>query len=115
MNKIILYHAGYDYFTPDPGEWEFKRCKACGMECDVERNHIGQRTRWGSNDSVFDIFSCPNADVSWHTEVIKILQAIKDTPSKRIAAIMKKDVDDLLIENITDVYALQWMEVSDAY
>lgn len=98
--NTIRYHCGYDYFTPDPGKWKTKRCKACGTQCDIERNHTGKRTRWGPSDSVFDVFSCPNANIKWHTEVIKILQAIRDTPSPRIAAIMKKDVDDILRVNI---------------
>ena len=105
------YYCGYDHFTPDAGTCSWRRCEACGTMCDIKRNHVGKRTRWGPSDSVFDVFTCPNADIKWHTEVIKILQAMTDTPSPRIAAIMKKDVDDLLKENITDTSALQWMEV----
>ena len=113
--NTIRYHGGYDHFMSDPGEYPLKHCEACGILCDVERNRVDQRTMWARKTSTFDVFTCPNAGLDWHTEVIKILQAMKDMPSQRIVEIMKKDVDDILRVNITDTYALLWMEVSDAH
>ena len=115
MKLLYEYHTGYDYFTPDPGKWKTKHCEACGTYCDVKRSHVGKRTRYGRSDSVFDVFNCPNADEHWHTEVIKILEVMRDMPSQRIVDIMKKDVDDILRANITDTHALLWMEVENAH
>ena len=81
--NTIGYHGGYDHFTPDPGKWVFKYCEVCGMRCDVERNRVDQRTMWARKTSTFDVFTCTNAGLDWHTEVIKILQAMKDMDNRK--------------------------------
>lgn len=99
-DQIINYHVGYDSFTPDPGKWKTKRCKACGTQCDVERNCVGKRTRWGPSGSVFDVFSCPNSNVDWHVQLIKLHEAIKDMPSETVAGLMKVDLGKILLLHV---------------
>lgn len=96
------YHVGWDYFSPDPGELDLVRCRACGAECEVKRNATGKRSMYGPSDSVYDAFSCPNtqAEGDWHFQAIKLHEAIAAMPSVTVAKTMRQDLADLLGEHV---------------
>jgi hypothetical protein len=48
------------------------------------------------NHTRHDSFRCPNIGKDWHDKAVKLVMAINDTPSKSIAAIMNKDLEDVL-------------------
>lgn len=96
------YHIGWDYFTPDPGEWESYRCRACGTELLVERDVTGKRSMFGSSDAKFDRFHCRHSQEEWHTHVIKLHEAIEAMPSVSVADMMRIDLEDILREKVAN-------------
>ena len=94
--------AGYEVFTPDAGKVEEMHCRVCNAKCLVERNVYGSRgfaAAMARKKSHFDHFYCPYAEMDWHEQALKIMKAIEEMPSKRVAALMQKDLDELLEQN----------------
>lgn len=52
-----------------------------------------------SRDKFYDEFACPNLKKKWHKQVVKLVQDLRKTPSKRLAQLMQQDLEDLLHEN----------------
>jgi len=50
-------------------------------------------------ETVHDYFYCPHKDQTWHNQALALVQAIEETPSKRIASLMQLDLLDLLTEH----------------
>ncbi|MFC1879097.1 hypothetical protein ACFLZW_04220 [Chloroflexota bacterium] len=93
---------GYDVFFETPGEVTERICQVCGTTCLVERDEVGP-TSWtsamGKLDIVHDCFHCPNSNHPWHRQALELVQAIEKMPSKRVAALMRDDLLDLLNEH----------------
>jgi hypothetical protein len=92
----------YDIFYTKPGSSEDINCTVCGTKCSVERNVYGPSswiTAWGKKYSYHDIFTCPHTGKEWHEQALKLILAIEETPSKRVAELMEIDLRDLLKEN----------------
>ena len=51
------------------------------------------------HEHLHDFFCCPHTNKEWHEQALKIVLAIEETPSKRIAALMQQDLLALLTEN----------------
>jgi len=43
-----------------------------------------------------DVFSCPHVNEKWHKKALKLVEAIEKTPSKRVADLMKQDLEELI-------------------
>jgi hypothetical protein len=98
-----MANLGYDYFVDKPGNLDEWRCRICGSIATVTRNVFGPTSTASSLAKVFvhhDIFVCPHADVDWHHQAYRLLNAIEETPSKRLAALIQQDLDDLLQEHV---------------
>lgn len=93
---------GYDVFFESPGAVQEHACLVCGTTCLVERNKVGP-TGWVAAAAKkvveHDYFYCPNKSQPWHEQALELVQAIEETPSKRIAALMQMDLAELLKEN----------------
>ena len=93
---------GYDIFFENPGEVEERSCQVCYTRCEVIRGKYGP-TSWvegmGNRGHLHDYFYCPHVNKPWHQEALRIVLAIQETPSKRLAALMQADLIDLLAEN----------------
>ncbi len=104
MKKTKNYHAGWDYFSPDPGEYEKMFCRVCNTEMNVKRNVMGP-TGWAEAMSVHagsskghlhDCFSCPNAGKKWHNQARILKDRIQREASQSIAEILQKEVTFIL-------------------
>ena len=92
---------GYDYFIADPGTEE-KHCRVCGTKCEASRNVYGPTgfaAAMAQDVRLHDMFVCPHAGQVWHDQALRLVLAIEDTPSKRVASLMKQDLVDLLQEH----------------
>jgi hypothetical protein len=93
---------GYDIFFEEPREIRERYCKVCGTLCEVKRNQTGP-TGWveamARRARLHDFFYCPHSKKEWHKQALKIVLAIEETPSKRVAALMHQDLLDLLAEH----------------
>lgn len=93
---------GYDSFFETPGTVTERFCQVCGTECLVERNKVGP-TGWAAAmakaETVHDFFYCPHKNQPWHDQAVALVQAIENTPSRRIASIIQLDLIDLLTEH----------------
>jgi hypothetical protein len=93
---------GYDVFFENPGEVQERSCQVCGSICEVKRDQMGP-TGWiealGKRAHLHDYFSCPHSGQKWHEQALEIVLAMEETPSKRVAALMRQDLIDLLVEN----------------
>jgi hypothetical protein len=94
---------GYDTFFEKPGEIQEHNCMVCGSLCSVQRNQLGSIS-WASamahKSTPHDYFYCPHIDEDWHTQAEALVQAIENTPSKRVAELMKLDLEDILKDNL---------------
>jgi hypothetical protein len=93
---------GYDVFFEIPGTVSTRSCQVCGVVCNVERNRVGP-TGWATAvakaEMIHDYFYCPHSGQSWHEQALALVQAIENTPSKRVAALMQQDLTELLDEH----------------
>lgn len=93
---------GYALFTTEPDEIEKMTCQVCGTLCNVERS-IHAPTGWaeamGRRGHWHDKFTCPHIDEAWHEQALELLVNIEDSPSKRLAALMRLDLEEILREH----------------
>ncbi|MBT3187365.1 MAG: hypothetical protein HOG15_12350 [Anaerolineae bacterium] len=92
----------YEVFYETPDTVKEKSCQVCGSACDVTRGVYGPSNFIEAKNKMadlYDVFSCPNTDKDWHELALKLLMAIDEMPSKRVAALMRLDLQDLLNEN----------------
>ncbi|HPH98167.1 MAG TPA: hypothetical protein PKW33_18555 [Anaerolineaceae bacterium] len=93
----------YDLFYETPGTVNEKNCPICGALCHVKRNVItasGYVAAMAHAVSPYDVFTCPNAETPWHDKAVRLVQEMEETPSKRLADLMRLDLEDLLKENL---------------
>ncbi len=98
-----MLYVGYTVFNPDPGKYDEMKCKVCDTKCDVERNISGPTSfaaAMAKSKRKHDRFWCPHHEEKWHEQALKLAQAIRDMPSKKIAAIMQEELDELISENL---------------
>ena len=97
-----MLEKGYTYFIRDPGAEDEIVCRVCGSLCDVRRDVYGP-TSWSTamarTFKRHDAFICPHADEDWHDKALRLVHAIEETPSKRVAELMKLDLRDILEEH----------------
>lgn len=95
--------VGYTIFHPDPGKCDEINCEVCNTKCIVERNRNGPTSSvmaMGGSKRLHDCFWCPYHEAEWHEQALKLAQAIRDTPSKKIKAIIQEELDELLKESL---------------
>ena len=95
---------GIDVFFFDPGVKKEIKCLVCHTKCDVKRNILGA-TGFGeamaNHQHRHDRFDCPHSNKKWHQQAIALFEEIRDTSSQSLASIMKKDLENILFENIS--------------
>ncbi|MCY7333731.1 MAG: hypothetical protein LH649_14000 [Pseudanabaena sp. CAN_BIN31] len=94
---------GYDFFITKPNANETFDCNVCSTECDVKRNvdgFSGFIAAMARLSEIHDEFTCPNVNQEWHEQAVRLLMEIEKTPSKRIAALLKLDLEELLEEHL---------------
>jgi hypothetical protein len=96
-----MSRKGYDVFFSEPERLDEINCKVCGSLCRVERDVLSP-TGWAEamteRGHWHDYFYCPHRDQPWHEQALELVLAIENTPSKRIAELMRLDLEDLLKE-----------------
>lgn len=93
---------GYERFYVTPQTVEEMRCRVCGTTCSVRREVYGPHdfvSAAGRLGDPWDVFSCPHSGKVWHEKAVQLAVAIDETPSKRVSALMRQDLEDLLKEN----------------
>lgn len=91
---------GISAFNVTPGTVDTIRCSACGAVCDVQRDVDGYTSYAAAvarRTSRVDKFRCPHADTDWHRLAVRLVKAIAETPSRRLAALMHQDLEDVLL------------------
>ncbi len=95
---------GYDQFFETPGEINERHCLICGTICLVKRNQSGPTSFAGAMAKIqklHDYFYCPHIEQEWHKRAEELLDAIEEMPSKRVADLMRLDLQDLIRENLS--------------
>jgi hypothetical protein len=92
---------GYDIFFTEPGAAQEMFCSICHSRCEVRRNVSGP-TDFGSamakKNKPHDVFTCPHTNEEWHEQAQRLVLAIEEMPSKTVAGLMQKDLEELLAE-----------------
>jgi hypothetical protein len=88
------------YYSPDTGTVEGPvHCGVCGTQMSERRNCYGPRgfamAMMGSK-SHYDEFTCPHRGEMWHKQVIDLRKLAKETPSSKLEAIFKEEIDGIL-------------------
>lgn len=94
-----LYSKLQDVYMPDPGVHDKVECGVCGAEMTVERNVNGPTSftmAIGGSKREHDCFMCPHRDEAWHKQVIELRLFMKSCPSASLAAIVQREVDQIL-------------------
>jgi hypothetical protein len=95
-------HLGFEIFYTTPRQVDEMFCRVCGSLCEVKRD-VYEPANFGMAQAnisdLYDVFSCPHAGKSWHDKALKLVLAIQETPSKKMADLMLQDLKDLLKEN----------------
>ena len=94
-----MAYKGYDLLFTAPGEVGEMACKVCGTTCTVDKNCYGPTgfaAAMGGLSCKHDLFECPNKDFRWHEQALRLVIELEKTPSPRIAALMKKDLEEIL-------------------
>jgi len=74
-------------------------CRVCGAGMDAARGLTGPTgfaEAMARRGHLHDRFTCPNSGEPWHREALALRQAMEDTPSRRVRALMGEDLDELL-------------------
>ena len=102
LNKELdKMHNGLEIFFVEPGTVETMTCRVCGTTCAVQRDAYGPTSlamAMAKNKKQHDVFTCPHAGEDWHEQALALIQAIEATPSKRVAELMRLDLQELLAE-----------------
>ena len=98
-----MLHKGYTYFVTDPASNEVKHCRICGTRCEVEVYSHGAtsfasavKREYGYHDK----HTCPHAEEAWHVEALDLFQELEGTKSKRVRALIRADLDELVGEHL---------------
>lgn len=94
--------AGFDIFFAKPGTVSEKYCEVCGTLCAVRRDVVGPTSfasAMAQRHTLHDQFACPHGGQAWHERALRLAQAIEESPSPRVAAMMRQDLEDLLREH----------------
>ena len=93
---------GYDVFYEVPGQVAERTCLICGTICIVERNRLAA-TSWtesmAKRKSLHDFLRCPNTGEAWYDRATDLVERIEGTPSDRVSALMRQDLDELLVKH----------------
>jgi hypothetical protein len=92
-------YKGYDLFFTAPGEVGEMACKVCRTTCTVHRDRYGPTgfvAAMGGLNRKHDLFECPNKELRWHEQALRLVIELEKTPSRRLAALMKKDLEEIL-------------------
>jgi len=93
------YHAGWDSFSPAPGEKEKMSCHVCGEDMKVNRNMndpTGYVESIAKRGHPHDSFFCRHAGEAWHNQVLSIKICAEEHPSKSVSDIMLKEADQII-------------------
>ena len=85
--------------SPAPGTVEKMQCPTCGDEMDVTRNVMGPTgfaEAVGRGGHLHDRFVCSHAGEVWHTQVIKLKELVRNTPSAIVAQLIGDEVVGIL-------------------
>lgn len=91
-----------DRYTPDVNEvppGEVVNCGVCGDAMNERRNVLGPRgyaSALAGSKSLHDEFECPNRESDWHVQIVKLRRKIEETPSSKIADLLKTEVLEIL-------------------
>tara|TARA_Y100000034_G_scaffold124892_1_gene173677 strand:+ start:292 stop:621 length:330 start_codon:yes stop_codon:yes gene_type:complete len=96
----IHHRAGWDSFTPAPGEEEKMSCRVCGEDMEVNRNvngPTGYVEAMAKRGHPHDHFFCKNSGEDWHNQVLRIRQSAEENPSKLIAHMMSVEANEIIL------------------
>lgn len=97
-------HAGWDFFTADPGTREEMRCRVCGEVMAVHRGVVGP-TSWAhamaiaagvSQGKPHDSFACDLGGEAWHRQALALKREAERTPSGELAVLLLAEADRLV-------------------
>jgi hypothetical protein len=95
----MSYHAGWDAFSPKPGEVEKMHCMVCNAEMRVVRNVNGPTSSvegMAGRKHMHDAFYCNHAEEDWHCQVRILKQRIEKETSNKIAELLTEEMDQVL-------------------
>ena len=88
-----------DTFYTEPDTVDEMHCRVCGAKCLVERSLTGPTgfaEAAAGHGHWHDKFTCPHHNRGWHQQALELFREIEQCPSKRMAALMQADLDEIL-------------------
>lgn len=87
------------YRWTSPGQLKSARCRVCGARCTIARNVLGPTCfaeALAKRSTLHDRVACPHGGSDWHNRAFRLRRAMEEMPSPRVAALMKKDLEELV-------------------
>ena len=82
-----------------PNTFQSVYCPTCGTLNTVHRSQKGPKS-WGGAmagiESLYDEFTCPHAEETWHAEAAELQQKLEGTTSKRVRELYRLDLEEIL-------------------
>jgi hypothetical protein len=86
-------------------------CRACGDNMDVKRNVNGP-TSWaesmGKGKHLHDCFTCPNAGLDWHDQLIALDRELRKTSSNLVAKMIEAEIKEVKETRVATRKAAGW-------
>jgi hypothetical protein len=95
----MTYHAGWDHFSPAPGEVDKMNCRVCDAEMKVTRNvngPTGSIESMAGRKHLHDSFYCDHAEEDWHCQVRILKERIEKETSNKIIELLAEEMNQVL-------------------
>lgn len=92
-----IHGEGYRWAAPGTVSEAF--CAVCGDTCAIRRNVLGPTCfaeAMAKRPRLHDAITCPNGDAEWHRRASRLREAIAESPSPSVAALMDRDLAAIL-------------------
>ena len=97
-------HAGWEFFTSEPGRHAILYCRVCGEAMTASRNVIGP-TGWAhamairagqAKGRLHDAFHCELAGEPWHRQALALRLEAEQTPNRQVADLLTAEADEVV-------------------
>jgi len=97
-------HAGWDFFTSEPGRHVVLHCRVCGEPMAAARDVVGP-TGWAhamairagqANGRLHDRFHCTQCSEPWHRQALALRQQAERSPSKQFADVLTDEAGEVV-------------------
>lgn len=96
-----MAERGYDIIFTEVNAMDAVDCRVCGAPMKVRRNVLasaGFAAALARTTGEHDVWTCSHSEEEWHQRARELVHAIEREPSRRVAALRRMDLEELLAD-----------------